>query len=338
MQIEAAGICRTDLHSIDGTFPSPMPTVLGHEACGTIDAVGEGVDEARIGERVVLSCVAACGHCRGCLEGRPVLCERSLEAGYAGTMWDGTSRIRRDGATVFHQSFVSAWATHTVTVAEAALPITKDLDPALASIISCAVPTGVMAVTRTAEVSPGESVAVFACGGVGLNVVQGAKLVSAHPLIAVDPVAEKRRLALDLGATHAVDPSAEDAAEAIRRLAPGGGAHAFEALGRAELAETAVSSIRPGGQVILVGVAPQGERVSFDHASCVLSDQAILGSCFGSSIPSIDFPRLADLAVAGHLDLDKLVTHRFPLEQIDDAIATLESGDAGRVVLIPERT
>lgn len=336
VRIEAAGICRSDLHVIEGHFEAATPTVMGHEACGTIEAVGEGVDPARVGERVVLTFCPPCGRCRECLEGRPTLCGPSNEAAYAGGMWDGSTRIKHDGIDIHHQAFVSGWATHAVTVAEAAVPITSELDPALACIIGCAVPTGVMAVTRRAKVSPGESVAVFACGGVGLNVIQGARLVSAYPLVAIDPLPEKRQLARELGATHTVDPTSVDAAEAIQEIVPGGVDFAFEALGRADLVDAASRSIRPGGRVVLVGVSAAGERASFDHAGSVLSEHAILGTEYGSCVPPVDFPRLAELAVAGYLDLDRLVTHRFSLDDVDEAIATMDSGVAGRVVLIPD--
>ena len=222
VRLAATGICRSDLSYVDGKWPVPLPVVLGHEGAGTIEAVGEGVDPARIGERVVLTFSPACGACRFCLEGRANLCLDAAAGLDTGFLRDGSTRLSRDGVRVHHLAYVSSFASHAVVPANGALPIDPALDLELACLLGCGVTTGVMSVTRRAGVRPGDAVAIFACGGVGLSAVIGAGLVSAHPIVAVDPVAEKRALALRLGATHAIDPADGDPVEQIRAIVPGG--------------------------------------------------------------------------------------------------------------------
>ncbi len=192
VRLAATGICRSDLSYVDGKWPVPLPIVLGHEGAGTIEAVGDGVDPARIGERVVLTFSPACGACRFCLEGRANLCLDAAAGLDTGFLRDGSTRLSRDGVRVHHLAYVSSFASHAVVPANGALPIDPALDLELACLLGCGVTTGVMSVTRRANVRPGDAVAIFACGGVGLSAVIGAGLVSAHPIVAVDPVAEKR--------------------------------------------------------------------------------------------------------------------------------------------------
>jgi Zn-dependent alcohol dehydrogenase len=293
VRILASGVCRSDLSYIDGKWPAPLPIVLGHEGAGTIEAVGEGVDPQRIGERVVLTFAPACGRCRHCLAGRANLC------------------------------------------LDAALALDVELDPALACLLGCGVTTGVMSVTRRANVRPGDAVAIFGCGGVGLSALLGARMVSALPLIAVDPLAAKRRLALELGATHAVDPGDGDPAEQLRAIVPGGVDFAFEALGRVEVADQAFRSVREGGTTVLIGQPPIGLKAGFDVYNLTQFEHTILGSNLGGAVPALHVPALARLVAAGLLEIAPLVTHRFALEEINEAIATTASGEAGRVVVLP---
>lgn len=195
--------------------------------------------------------------------------------------------------------------------------------------------TGVLSVTRRADVRPGESVAIFGCGGVGLAAVAGAGLVSALPIIAVDPVPFKRELALRLGATHVIDPADGDAADQVRSITTDGVDYAFEALGRPEVAETAFRSVRDGGTTVLIGQPPMGVKAGFDVYAATQFEHTILGSNLGGAVPGLHIPQLARLAVAGVLELSPLVTHRFPLEEINQAVALTASGEAGRVVVLP---
>jgi S-(hydroxymethyl)glutathione dehydrogenase/alcohol dehydrogenase len=192
VRLLASGICRSDLSLVDGKWPAPLPMVLGHEGAGRIEAVGEGVDPDRIGEPVVLTFTPACGRCRFCLQGRVNLCTAAAAAMDDGVLLDGSPRLRRAGRPVHHLALVSSFATHAVVPANAAIRVPAELDPALACLLGCGVMTGVVSVTRRANVRPGESVAVLGCGGVGLATVMGAGLVSAHPIVAVDPVESKR--------------------------------------------------------------------------------------------------------------------------------------------------
>jgi S-(hydroxymethyl)glutathione dehydrogenase / alcohol dehydrogenase len=335
VRIGASGICRSDLSYIDGKWPTPLPIVLGHEGAGTIEAVGEGVDPGRIGEPVVLTFSPACGRCRLCLAGRSNLCLDAARGLDTGMLRDGTSRLSLAGQTVHHLAYVSSFATHAVVPDDAALTVDSELDPALGCLLGCGVTTGVMSVTRRAGVRPGESVAIFGCGGVGLAAVMGAALVSALPIVAVDPVAHKRELAVRLGATHVIDPSDGDASQQVRAVTGDGVDFAFEALGRPEVAQAAFASVRDGGITVLIGQPPIGVKAGFDVYRATQFEHTILGSNLGGAVPALHIPQLARLAVAGLLDLGPLVTHRFGLADINDAITMTASGDAGRVVVIP---
>lgn len=335
VRILATGICRSDLSYVDGKWPTPLPIVLGHEGAGTIDAVGDGVDPGRIGEPVVLTFSPACGRCRLCLAGRSNLCLDAARGLDSGMLRDGTSRLSLAGRTVHHLAYVSSFATHAVVPADAALTVDSELDPALGCLLGCGVTTGVMSVTRRAGVRPGESVAIFGCGGVGLAAVIGARLVSAYPIVAVDPVAHKRELASRLGATHVIDPTDDKPAQRVRAITGDGVDFAFEALGRPDVAEEAFASVRDGGVTVLIGQPPMGVKAGFDVYSATQFEHTILGSNLGGAVPALHIPLLARLAVAGLLDLAPLVTHRFGLAEINDAIRMTASGEAGRVVVVP---
>jgi Zn-dependent alcohol dehydrogenase len=334
VRLLASGICRSDLSLLDGKWPAPLPMVLGHEGAGVIEAVGDGVDPARVGEHVVLTFTPACGRCRFCLQGRVNLCTVAARCMDDGVMPDGTTRLRGNrGEAVHHLALVSSFATHAVVPANGALAVPADLDSSIACLLGCGVMTGVASVTRRANVRPGESVAVFACGGVGLATVLGARLVSAHPIIAVDPVEEKREMALLLGATHVVDPGAGDPVTAIRARVTGGVDHAFEALGAPAVAEQAFAATRTGGTTVLIGQPAIGVNVQLPVYELTQFEHDVLGTHAGGATPALEIPVLAELACAGKLDLAPLVTHRFGLDAVDDAIEMTRSGRAGRVVL-----
>jgi S-(hydroxymethyl)glutathione dehydrogenase/alcohol dehydrogenase len=335
VRIQATGICRSDLSYIDGKWPVPLPIVLGHEGAGTIEAVGEGVDAGRIGEPVVLTFSPACGRCRMCLAGRANLCLDAANGLDSGFLRDGTSRLELAGRPVHHLAYVSSFATHAVVPADAALTVDAALEPALGCLLGCGVTTGVLSVTRRAAVRPGESVAIFGCGGVGLAAVLGAELVSALPIIAVDPLPIKRELASRLGATHAIDPGDGDPVAQIREIVDDGVDYAFEALGNPEVAEQAFRSVRDGGTTVLIGQPGMGVKAGVDVYNATQFEHTILGSNLGSGVPALHIPQLARLTVAGLLDLAPLVTHRVGLDEINEAVATTASGEAGRVVVEP---
>jgi Zn-dependent alcohol dehydrogenase len=307
--------------------------VLGHEGAGVIEAVGEGVDAARFGEHVVLTFTPSCGRCRFCLQGRVNLCTQATRCTDDGVLPDGTTRLASGGERVHHLALVSSFATHAVVPANAAITVPAGLDPALTCLLGCGVLTGVVAVTRRAGVRPGDSVAVLACGGVGLSAVLGARLVSAHPIVAVDPVPSKRELALRLGATHAVDPGDGDPVAAIRRIVPDGVDHAFEAVGIPAVAAQAFAATRSGGKTVLIGQPAIDVSVALPIYEWTQFEHDVLGTHIGGATPALDIPTLAALLGAGLLDLAPLVTHRFRLEQIGEALEVTRSGKAGRVVL-----
>jgi S-(hydroxymethyl)glutathione dehydrogenase / alcohol dehydrogenase len=333
VRVLASGICRSDLSYMDGKWPAPLPIVLGHEGAGVIEAVGEGVSESRIGEHVVLTFAPPCGRCRFCLEGRANLCLDAAACMDAGTMRDGTTRLHRGAERVHHLALVSSFADHAVVPASGAIPVTERLEPGLACLLGCGVTTGVMSVTRRANVRPGESVAVFGCGGVGLAAILGARLVSAEPLIAVDPLPAKREMALDMGATHAVDPGAGDPSEQIRAIVPGGVDCALEAIGVAAVADQAFRSVRDGGTTVLIGQPAMGVKAGFDVYDMTQFEHTVLGSNLGGANPALHVPGLARLAASKTLDLAPLVTHRMPLSEINEAVEVTASGAGGRVVI-----
>jgi S-(hydroxymethyl)glutathione dehydrogenase/alcohol dehydrogenase len=333
VRLLASGICRSDLSLIKGAWPVPLPMVLGHEGAAVIEAVGPGVDPARVGQQVVLTFAPACGRCRFCLAGRVNLCSEAAAGFETGLLRDGTTRLSLHGEPVYHLAFVSSFAQHAVVPANAAIPLPVDADPLLACLLGCGVTTGVLSVTKRANVRPGESVAVFGCGGVGLAAIQGARLISAYPVIAVDPVPAKREMALRLGATHSVDPLAGDPASSIRAIAPEGVDFAFEAIGKPEVAAQAHTAVAQGGTVVLIGQPAIGVRAGFPVYDLTQFEQTILGTNLGGGVPALDVPRLATLLAAGKLDLASMVTHTFRLAQINEAIAMTESGNAGRVVV-----
>jgi S-(hydroxymethyl)glutathione dehydrogenase/alcohol dehydrogenase len=334
VRISASGICRSDLSLLDGKWPAPLPMVLGHEGAGVIEAVGEHVDPARIGEHVVLTFTPSCGRCRFCLQGRVNLCLEAARCMDEGIMPDGTTRLRRDGETIHHLALVSSFATHAVTPAAGAIPVPPDLDPTLTCLLGCGVLTGVVSVTRRASVRPAESVAVFGCGGVGLATVAGARLVSAHPIIAVDPVEQKRDLARQLGATHVVDPTAEDPVAAVGRIVSDGVDHAFEALGAPTVAAQAFAATRTGGTTVLIGQPAIGVTLPLPIYELTQFEHDLLGTHIGGATPALEIPALASLMAAGLLDLAPLVTDRFPLHDLADALEATRSGEAGRVVVV----
>lgn len=333
VRLRASGICRSDLSLLDGKWPAPLPMVLGHEGAGQIEAVGEGVEDARIGEDVVLTFTPSCGRCRFCLAGRVNLCTQAARCMDDGVMPDGSTRLSANGEAVHHLALVSSFATHAVVPANAAIPVPSSMDPAFTCLLGCGVMTGVVAVTHRANVRPGESVAVLACGGVGLSAVLGARLVSAHPILAVDPVPAKRELALRLGATHAIDPDEEDPVTAIRRIAPGGVDHAFEAIGLPAVAAQAVAVTRTGGKTVLIGQPAMDVALKLPVYEVTQFEHDVLGTHIGGATPALAIPALASLMEAGALDLSPLVTHRFRFHEIGDALDATRSGTAGRVVL-----
>jgi S-(hydroxymethyl)glutathione dehydrogenase/alcohol dehydrogenase len=329
VRLGASGVCHSDLHVMDGEWPRPTPVVMGHEGAGVIEAVGAGVAGVSVGDHVVLSWFYACGRCGHCLAGRAWACS-GTRAGQC-VMDDGTTRFRRPatGEDVFTYLAVGSMAERSVVPAAAAIPVPREVPWEVAALIGCAVTTGVGAVWNTAHVEPGASVVVLGCGGVGLSVVMGAALAGAHPIVAVDVSEEKLALAEEVGATHAVR-SADEA----RAYVPAGADYAFEAIGLVETVEAVPSLLRSGGVGVLVGLTAAGVRASFDVYSFVDAGKTLVGSIYGEAVPALDFPRIASLYLAGCLPLDRLVSHRIGLDEVDEAFAAMRRRERARSVVV----
>ena len=336
VRIAAAGVCHSDLHVRRGEWPVPAPLVMGHEGSGVVTEVGPGVAGLAEGDHVVLSWVAPCGECRYCRAGREARCQLAATVvATGGVLQDGTSRLSIGGERVYHYLGVSSFAEYAVVPASGAIRIRDDAPLDVVALVGCAVATGVGAVTNTAAVEPGAIVAVIGCGGVGLSVVQGARLAGAERIVAIDVRPEKTALAARLGATDEIDVSSADAVVALRDLLPDGVDYAFDAIGMTATTEQAIRMLGLGGAAVVVGLPPAGARASFEPLVLAESDQRILGSNYGSVRPAIDIPALVDRFMDGDLQLNELISARAPLGAAPAALDDLQSGQALRTLLIP---
>lgn len=334
VRVLAAGLCHSDLSVINGSRPRPLPMVLGHEATGEVVELGPGVGDFAIGERVVFSFVPMCGHCAPCASGRPVLCEPGAAANAAGRLLGGSSHwTDAEGSPLNHHLGVSGFAEYSVVSVRSAVRIDVDLAPEIAALFGCAVLTGVGAVINTARVQPGESVAVFGLGGVGLSALLGARAVSAFPLIAIDVVEEKLALARELGASHCVDARHEDAVAVIRDLSRGGVDYAIESVGDENVLAQAYAATRRGGTTLSVGLPAPGRLFSVPAVSLVAEERTVKGSYMGSAVPGRDIPRYIDLYRSGRLAVDRLLTHRLGLDEINEGFDRLADAAAIRQVI-----
>jgi Zn-dependent alcohol dehydrogenase len=333
VRIEAAGLCHSDLSVIDGSRPRPLPMLLGHEACGIVVAVGVGVSRVRAGDKVVFTFVPSCGRCERCLAGAPYLCVPGQAANAAGLLLSGRSGFRdAHGAVIHHHVGVSAFATITLAHEASLIPIDRAVPSHEAALFGCALLTGLGAVINTADVKPGNSVAVFGLGGVGLTVVKGAVLSGAWPIVAVDVVAEKLELAQRMGATHLLMASDRTSSE-IRELSDGGVDFAFEAAGHSAVLVEAYAACRPGATVVAIGLPHPSERFSVPAVSIVAEGRRIVGSYMGSAVPQRDIPRYLRLYKAGLLSVADLITATISLDGINEAFDALADGRAARQVL-----
>lgn len=333
VRVTHCGVCHSDLSIVDGVFPSPLPVVLGHEAAGIVDAVGPGAGSLAVGDPVVLSPLPPCGHCYWCVRGEPGVCANA--AGLtSNTLPDGTTGLRRGDTVVYRGVGVGAFADHVLTPASGAVKIPADMPLEVACVIGCAVQTGVGAVLNTARVPPGATVLVIGLGGIGLSIVQGARIAGASRIIAADPLPARREAAQRLGATDLLDPGADDVVARTQALTEVGADYAFDAVGRGTLVQTALAAVRNGGTVVCVGAAPLDERIVIEPAALfTISEKKVVGCALGSCNALRDIPRLVALWRAGRLDLAGLITRRRPIEEINEAMADLRAGVGIRTVL-----
>lgn len=335
----ASGVCHSDLHVRDGEWDRPGPIVMGHEGAGVVEALGVGVDGAATGLQpgrlVALSWMVPCGTCRSCRAGRSWACPDSPSFGHGRDATGRTRAHRADGSDVLAYLSIGTMAEAQVVPAAAAIPMPDGTPAEVAALIGCCVATGVGAVIKTAEVPAGASVAVIGLGGVGLSVVMGARLADAGRIVAVDRVPAKLELAAELGATSGIlaDADPEITADAIRDATDGGPDFAFEAIGRPATVELAIASLPPGGTAVLVGMTPQGERAGFDVYRFVDGGRRILGSNYGSAVAPVDFPRYAELHLAGRLPVERLVERRIDLDDVEAAFDRLRRGEGLRSVI-----
>jgi len=312
----------------------PFPAVLGHEAAGIVMEVGPEVSRVRVGDHVVLSIVPSCGTCDYCRQGIPNYCTTAGDAMSVGGLFDGTSRLSLNGERLNHFLTVASFAEYAVVPESGAVVVRPDMPLDRAALLSCAVLTGYGAVVHTANVRPGSTVAVFGCGGVGLNVIQGARLRGASRIVAVDVTGAKLELARRVGATDAVNAAEADPVVAIKDLVSGGVDYAFEASGREEAVQQAWRSIGVRAEVVLVGLLKHGASITID-AGPFVSENLIRGCYFGSSNLPVDVPELVDKYLAGELFLDEIISDRIGLLELDDASARLRAGEGARNVLVP---
>ncbi len=325
----ACGVCRSDLHFVDGAFPHPMPTVPGHEAAGIVEAVGSDVAHLKVGDHVITFFTVFCGACEMCVTGRPSLCVDPSTRRPKGA----PPRLSlQDGTPLAPFLNLSAFAEMMLVHENACVAISKEMPLDRAALLGCAVITGAGSIFNDSQLRPGESVAVIGCGGIGLAAINAAKIAGAGQIIAVDPVADKRALAETLGATHTLDSNDADLAKQVFGLTGGGVHYAIEAVGRPNTAELAWTILRRGGTATILGMIAPGNDVKIAGPT-FLTGKKLQGSLLGSTRFPIDLPRLVQMYLDGKLDLDTMVAERIRLEDVNHALANLRTGDTVRSVI-----
>lgn len=332
VEIAWCGVCHSDVSQVDGVHPALTPSVLGHEAAGVVVELGPGVAQLRVGDHVLLSPSAACGQCYWCVRGEHSSCVNSSAIAMS-MLPDGSTRLRRGGEVVYRGLGLAAMAERVVVAESAAIKIADDLPLDLACIIGCAVQTGVGAAINTAKVQAGDTVLVMGAGGIGLSIVQGARIAGATRIIVSDPVEARRESATQVGATDVVDPTVDDVVSVTQGLTGVGVDHAFDAVGHAALVETGVTATRNGGTTVIVGAAPVDHEAKLNVVLTMFTEKRIVGTLLGGCHAPRDFPRLVALWQAGHLDLDTMVTGRRPLAEVNEAMDDMRAGRGIRTVL-----
>ena len=324
----ATGVCHSDLHFVEGKYRINMPVVLGHEAAGTVEAVGNQVSYVRPGDTVITCLSVFCGHCDRCLSGRPNLCHRE-DVVRAPTE---PPRLRQGEDRITQMAEISSFAEQMLVHENATVKVREDVPFEQLALVGCGVTTGVGAALNTAKVEPGSTVAVIGCGGVGLSAIQGAILAGALRVIAIDRVETKLTMATEFGATDVVDASGGDVVEKIRDLTNGGVDYSFEAIGTKETAEQAFAMLQAGGTATIIGMIPQGTKIELDGPS-FLRERKIQGSSMGSNRFRTDMPRYIEFYLQGRLKLDQMVSQRLSLGDVNDAFEDMKQGTVARSVI-----
>jgi S-(hydroxymethyl)glutathione dehydrogenase/alcohol dehydrogenase len=334
IEIRASGVCHSDLSVQNGTIPMPTPIVLGHEGAGVVLEVGEGVTTVAPGDHVVLSFVPNCGECYQCLRGQAYLCEKSAMAAMGGLL-DGTTRLTSGGSPLHQMACLGTFGSVAVVPEISTVKIPDDVPLDVAALIGCGVLTGVGAALNTATIRPGDSVAVLGCGGVGLNVIQGAKIAGAGKIIAIDMFDSKLEMAKQFGATDVLNAGSADAAGAVAGLTEGRGVDtAFEVIGLGPTIEQAINMTRQGGEAIIVGVPRLDVMLNLNAAFTFLYlNKTVKGCWYGSSNVKEDVPKLLGLWKDGQLKLEELISQEIAVEQVNEAFEAMVSGEVARSVI-----
>jgi S-(hydroxymethyl)glutathione dehydrogenase/alcohol dehydrogenase len=330
VRVAAAGICHSDLLFLEGSWPHQLPTILGHEVAGVVEAVGPGVTSVRPGDHVVGCAGAPCYECRYCVSGRPLICPNRSHDRPA----NDVPRISWNGSRIHQYGELSGFSENLLIHEHACVVIPREVPLELAAIIGCGVATGLGAVFNTARMEPGATAVVTGVGGVGLNAIQGARIAGATKIIAVDVSKDNLDLALGLGATDVVDANTSDTVQAVRDLTAGGADYVFETSGSASVAEAAFEMLGEGSMLVLVGLPARGTRISFDMTRFIPSELNVRGSHVGSLRPRVDLPRYCKMFLSGQLDLDSLITSLYNLDNINDGVTQLQTRANGRGVVV----
>jgi S-(hydroxymethyl)glutathione dehydrogenase/alcohol dehydrogenase len=329
LEVQASGVCHSDLSVLQGGVPMPSPLILGHEGAGVVVEVGSAVTRVKLGDRVVTSFSPACGNCWPCLHDAANRCDT------AGASIRAVRGRRADGAEVYAMTGLGAFADLMTVHEHQVVPLVTDLPSEQLALVGCAVTTGVGAVLNTAKVEPGATVAVIGCGGVGQAVVQGARIAGAARIIAIDPVEAKRTAAGTFGATDAIDPTTDDVVRQVKALTGRRGAdYVFEVIGRPETIVQAYGAARRGGTVVVVGVPRSDASITLPAFPLAFEEKRLLGSWYGSAQVRRDFQRFVDLIEAGRLDVGSMVTRRIALDEVNDAFRAMEAGEVIRSVVV----
>ncbi len=332
VRIVSAGVCHSDYHVMKGEWNPPLPMVLGHEGAGVVEKVGPGVTLSQPGDHVILNFRPNCGWCKFCTSGRPVLCNGAPSPRWF--MFDGSVRLHKGSMDIHHFARVACFSEYAIVPQSGAVPVRKDMPLDKACLVGCSVMTGVGAAINTAKVEPGSSVLVIGCGGVGLNVIQGAALAGADRIIAVDMLENKLAFAREFGATDVIDASRGDTVERVKAMTNGGVDYAFEAIGFSKTIEQAYAATDLGGKTIIVGMAPEDDNLTLSALDIPRTEKSIIGSWYGSARPWLDLPKMVDLYLDGKLKIDPMVSRYYKLDEINTAYDALANGEVARSILL----
>ena len=334
VKIKAAGLCHSDLSVIDGNRPRPLPMALGHEASGVVVELGEGVDKLSVGDHVVFAFLPSCGSCSYCNTGRAALCEPGAEANGKGTLLGGYKRIHNEGNYYHHHLGVSGFAEFAVVSIDSLVKIDQEIPFEIAALFGCAIMTGVGAVVNTAQLKFGESILIVGLGGVGLSAILGAKAAGASNIIAADLNPQKRAIGKKLGAHYTIDSSKKNALQFLKDLSGGGVDVALEFAGAISALEFAFHATKRGGTTVTAALPHPDAKLEISPVTLVGQEKSLKGSYLGSCIPSRDIPAYIELYKTGRLDVEKLISHRIKLEDINDGFERLAQGDALRQIIL----